>query len=45
MAKDRFLVDVRSAPQGRPTSGGDDGGVAAYAILIVILVLLIGTCI
>ncbi len=44
MAKDRFLVDVRPAPQGRPSSGGDGSGVAAYIILAVIIIFLVGTC-
>ena len=44
MAKDRFLVDVRPAPQRQPSSGDDDGEVAAYIILVLIVVFIIGTC-
>ncbi len=44
MAKDRFLVDVRRAPQGRPSSGGDGSGAAAYVIAFFVVMFLIGMC-
>ena len=31
MAKDRFLVDVRPAPQRQPSSGDDGGSISCLA--------------